>query len=176
MVGPWFGDVWARSIPTIVASILSYGRIASYLNSMTETPLKLIALDAEDLAVLSAHLQDAVLKPADVVWLAREKRLVLVCNRFDWAAKEAFGARQRRRTGLRFDRVVKVSAKAMPKSSDSVFNLLAISFQATDEPAGIVELAFSASAGLRLHVECIEAALDDLGPMWATKNEPRHES
>lgn len=176
MVGPWFGDVRAYSIRLIETSTLPYAGVAYYLHAMTEKPLKLVALDTEDLAVLSAHVQDAVLKPADIAWLAREKRLALVCNRFDWAAKEASGARQRRRTGLRFDRVAKVSAKAIPKGSDSVFNLLAISFSMTDEPAGVVELAFSGGAGLRLHVECIEAALDDLGPMWATENEPRHES
>lgn len=175
MVARRFGDAPVSTITPLVAGALPYPSIASYLHPMTETPLKLVALDAEDLAVLSAHVQDAVLKPADIAWLAREKRLALVCNRFDWAAKEASGARQRRRTGLRFDRVAKVSARAMPKGSESVFNLLAISFVATDEPAGIVELAFSGGAGLRLHVECIEAALDDLGPMWATENEPRHE-
>ena len=47
--------------------------------------LKLIALDADDLAVISAHLQDAVLKVGDVAYLPREKRFAAMGNRFDWA-------------------------------------------------------------------------------------------
>ena len=46
--------------------------------------LKLIALDAEDLSVLSANLQDAVLRIADIAYLPREKRFAAIANRFDW--------------------------------------------------------------------------------------------
>ena len=49
-------------------------------------PLKLIALDQDDLEVVSTHLQDAVVKVADIVWLPAEKRLVLGLDRFDWEA------------------------------------------------------------------------------------------
>ena len=69
-------------------------------------PLKLIALDQDDIAIVSTHLQDAVVKIADIVWLPAEKRLVLGVNRFDW---EACGCEdpcyKRRRTALRFERV-----------------------------------------------------------------------
>ena len=49
-------------------------------------PLKLIALDQDDIAIVSTHLQDAVVKIGDIVWLPAEKRLVLGLNRFDWEA------------------------------------------------------------------------------------------
>ena len=49
-------------------------------------PLKLIALDQDDIAVVSTHLQDAVVKVADIIWLPSEHRLVLGLNRFDWEA------------------------------------------------------------------------------------------
>ncbi len=49
-----------------------------------EQTLRLIALDGEDLAVLSAHLQDSVLRVGDMLYFAKEKRFVLALNRFDW--------------------------------------------------------------------------------------------
>ena len=69
-------------------------------------PLKLIALDQDDIAIVSTHLQDAVVKVADIVWLPGEKRLVLGVNRFDWeACGEVTPCFQRRRTALRSEPV-----------------------------------------------------------------------
>ena len=71
------------------------------------TPLKLCAFDEEDLAVLSAHTQDAVLKVGDMVYLPQERRFALAMNRFIWE-KAADGKRkayERRRSVLSFDRV-----------------------------------------------------------------------
>jgi hypothetical protein len=72
--------------------------------------LKLIALDAEDLSVISAHLQDAVLLVGEVAYLPREKRFAAIANRFDWfgALRSGDGAATtyaRRRAALRFERV-----------------------------------------------------------------------
>jgi hypothetical protein len=66
-------------------------RLASSLPSyLMMEPLKLIALDKDDLEVVSAHLQDSSVKVSDVFWLPKEKRLVLGVDRFDWlAANEA---------------------------------------------------------------------------------------
>ncbi len=143
---------------------------------MTATPLKLYAFDAEDLAVLSAHLQDAVLKASDIAYLARERRFALVCNRFDWTAAEA-GDCQRRRTGLRVERVTAVKARAVPKGEDTVLELLAIHFEPEggESPGGTLELVFAGGGAIRLTVECVEAAMDDLGPMWAGVATPRHD-
>ena len=46
--------------------------------------IRLIALDEEDLAVLSAHVQDAVLKVGDIVYLPKERRFAVAMNRFIW--------------------------------------------------------------------------------------------
>ena len=73
--------------------------------------LKLIALDREDIEVVSAHLQDAVVKAADIHWRPAEKRLVVALNRFDWeAAHGAAPEFRRRRAALRFERVSPASA------------------------------------------------------------------
>jgi hypothetical protein len=139
--------------------------------------LKLIALDAEDLDVLSAHLQDAVLKIGDVHWLAGEKRLVLTLNRFVWEAVDGRRTRgfERRRAALSFARVTSVKSHRLNREApDTVIDLLALRFTATDEPSGVVELIFAGGGVLRLEVECLEVALADLGAAWATGTCPEH--
>jgi hypothetical protein len=138
-------------------------------------PLKLVALDREDLDIVSAHLQDAVLKVADMVFLPREHRFALVANRFDWEGAVA-GLRRRRRTGLSFVRVLSARISGFdPQAGETVLNLLAVTFQVLDAPSGVVELVFSGGAGLRLEVECLEAQLSDLGPAWEAVAVPAHE-
>ena len=139
-------------------------------------PLKLIALDQDDIAIVSTHLQDAVVKVGDIVWLPTEKRLVLGANRFDW---EACGCEdpcyKRRRTALRFERVSALRCRSVdPKQKDSVLNLLAVEFEETDAPGGTVTLIFSGGAALRLEVECLECEMADLGPTWDAKARPEH--
>ena len=53
---------------------------------MNETidELKLVALDRDDIAVVSAHVQDALVRVADIFWQPREHRFVMGLNRFDW--------------------------------------------------------------------------------------------
>lgn len=142
-------------------------------------PLKLIALDIDDLQVLSAHMQDAVLRVSDMAYIKAERRFAAVGNRFDWASvKDASVAKSealRRRTGLRFDRVAKAEVSNLNLTSkDTVLSLLAIGFQSSAEPAGIVTLHFSGGAAIRLTVDCIEAEMKDLGAAWATTKVPTH--
>ena len=93
--------------------------------SDTHQPLKLIALDADDLSVMSAHLQDAVSKVADMAYLPGEKRFAMVVNRFDWACPEHKD--QRCRTGLHFNRVLSARTRGVDlNDGDKVLNLLAI--------------------------------------------------
>ena len=138
-------------------------------------PLKLTALDADDLAVISAHMQDAVLTVGDIRLLPGQKKLALVANRFDWEGGEGADA-ARRRTGLQFARVRRVrSQKIRRDAPDAVLSLLAIRFtQGEHPPEGEVELTFSGGGALRLDVECIEAAMKDLGEAWTTHSVPRH--
>jgi len=138
--------------------------------------LKLIALDSEDIAVISTHLQDAVVKIGDIAWRPSERRLVIGLNRFDWeAAIDSAPAYRRRRTALRFDRVLAVKCRNISREHpEAVLNLLAVEFVEADPPSGFVTLVFSGDAALRLHVECLEAELADLGPVWTTAACPNH--
>lgn len=139
--------------------------------------LKLIALDKEDLEIISAHLQDAVVKVEEIVWQPEVNRLVVGLNRFDWEAAVAeTPAWQRRRSALRFDRVLSFKSRnVQPADKDKVLNLLTLDFAETDAPAGVVTLSFSGDVALRLDVECIESEVVDLGPVWTTTCCPDHE-
>jgi hypothetical protein len=142
-------------------------------------PLKLIALDEEDLSVVSSLLQDAVLRVADMTYVPAQKRFAAVLNRFDWetAAKEGDTDKdfRRRRSALRFDRVFGAQLKNIkPRASDRVLSLLAVSFEPEEPPSGHVTLYFSGDASIQLQVECIEAELRDLGPAWRTRSKPMH--
>jgi hypothetical protein len=138
--------------------------------------LKFIALDQDDLAVVSTHLQDAVVKVADIVWLPEDKRLVVGLNRFDWEATlDPDPQYRRRRSALRFDRVLGCKCRQVtPHAKETVLNLLAVEFEEKDAPAGVVTLIFSGGAALRLEVECLEAELADLGAVWTTTACPGH--
>ncbi len=141
--------------------------------------LQLIAFDAEDLAVVSANLQDAVLKVGDMTFLPGPKRFAAVLNRFDWSNAVVDGRMElrRRHSALRFERVLgaKVSGLDLTRK-DEVVSLLAIQFEAkgADDPAGAVTLIFAGSGAVRLEVECIEAELRDLGPAWPARAKPEH--
>lgn len=147
------------------------------------TPLKLIALDTEDLAVISAHLQDAVVRVGDMAYLPRQKRFAAVLNRFDWlgvvaaAHKGMKPSSERRRSGLRIERVSKARLLGIDLKKRNTFqSLLALTFQATgaDDPAGRIRFDFAGGAAIELEVECIECELKDLGAAWRAKRVPDH--
>jgi hypothetical protein len=134
---------------------------------MTE-PLKLIALDAEDLSVVSAHLQDAVLLVGDMVYQPRERRFVAIANRFDWAlAAKSKGAPTgefvRHRSAIRIERIKAAKLQAVEFHSAG-----------PETPEGDILLLFAGGGGIRLTVECIEAQLEDLGAAWAARSKPDH--
>ncbi|MDG4882675.1 DUF2948 family protein [Mesorhizobium sp. WSM4884] len=139
--------------------------------------LKLIALDDQDLSIVSAHVQDAVMKVSDLEYLPAAKRFVLTMNRFVWEAKSGLFRQhnERRQSVLHFDRVLgaKTSGIARDKPAE-VLSLLAISFVAISKPAGIIELVFSGGGTIMLDVECIEARLADIGGAWQATSRPVH--
>jgi hypothetical protein len=137
--------------------------------------LKLVALDRDDLEVVSAHLQDAVIKTGDIRWRPSEHRLVIGLCRFDWEAAHADVPEYRRRyAALRFERALSCKALKVDTAKDTDLNLLSVAFAESDAPSGVVTLTFSGGGVLRLEVECLEAELADLGAAWATVACPDH--
>lgn len=142
--------------------------------------LKLIALDEDDLGIISAHVQDAVMKTGELSFEKRQNRFVVPMKRFAWEKeKKGFFRRmppERRLSVLHFDRVrVVKSAGIDMRKSDEVLSLLAVRFLPGDAPSGTVELVFSGEATIHFEVECIEARLSDLGAAWQASASPRHE-
>lgn len=138
--------------------------------------LKLAALDAEDLAVVSAHLQDAILRAGDLAWLADQRRFVLVARRFDWEVPSGEAPR-RRLVGVHFERVTGVKARGLVPGdrAETTLELLAITFEPGEAPSGVATLVFAGEAAIRLDLECIEVRMKDLGPVWEAEGRPDHE-
>ncbi|WP_119392149.1 DUF2948 family protein [Taklimakanibacter lacteus] len=136
--------------------------------------LKLTALDAADLEIISAHMQDAVITLGDIRFLKASGKFALIANRFIWQAQKP--PYERRRTGLSFDRVLSARSQRIRQGADdAILSLLSISFTPDEEPSGTVVLTFSGGGAIHLKVECIEARLADLGPAWETPNQPSHD-
>ena len=132
--------------------------------------LKLIALDADDLAVISTHVQDARVQISDIIWRQAEKRLVVGMSRLDWEQTLEGQAEPRRLVAaLRFDRVLACKSRNIDLGApDKVLDLVGIEFHPRDgreaEPGGSALLLFAQGGAVRLDVECLECELTDLGP------------
>ena len=128
--------------------------------------LKLIALDADDLAVISAHVQDARVQTGDIIWRQGEKRLVVGMNRLDWEQTLTGETAPRRLiSALRFDRVLACKSRDIDLGTpEAALELLGIEFHPGDPPGGSAVLIFNQGGALRLDVECLECELADLGP------------
>ena len=139
------------------------------------TDLKLIALDAEDLDVISATTQDAIVRTAEMGYARADKRFALLMNRFAWEDRQGGKTGIRKRAALHFDHVTAVKAAGFdPAAPEGTLELLTIRYTETDSPSGHVDLAFAGGGTVRLEVEVLEARLADLGAAWAAKAKPEH--
>lgn len=136
--------------------------------------LRLLALDADDLAVVSAALQDAVTRIGDIRWEKEQRRLTIAFNRLRWESGE--GPRERVRAAIQLGYVLSVKARNLrPEPKDAVLQLLAITFEEGEAPAGVVRFAFADGGDLAAEVECVDGALADVSIPWTTTHRPAHE-
>ena len=137
-------------------------------------PLRLLAQDADDLAVVSAALQDAVAKIGDIAFEPKARRLTVAFNRYRW---EAGGkTRERVRSGLQLAGVLGVQSRKLRRDAKSaVVELLALTFEPGEAPGGLVVFTFAGGGDLRVQVECLEAVLADVSTPWPTPRAPTHE-
>jgi hypothetical protein len=140
-------------------------------------PLKLAALDGDDLGIISAHVQDALVAIDDLRYLAREKRFVVALKRFAWEKASAGGREpdERRVSILKFDRILSVKSRGIARARQGTpLVLLSIAFDPAQEPAGTIRLIFAGNGEIALEAECIEAALADTGAAWQAGKRPDH--
>lgn len=137
--------------------------------------LKLIALDKEDLAIVSTHCQDSIMKVGDLCYFAKENRFVLSMRRYVWDPLQNKNEHERRLSVLHINRVESVSLMNIDRNNpDQVLNLLAVTFEPEETPSGYVHLLFSDDATIRLKVECLEVQLADMKAAWQTRFKPMH--
>jgi hypothetical protein len=136
------------------------------------TALRLLAQDPEDLEVVSAAMQDAVLKVGDIAYEAKARRLTIGFNRYRWEA----GGGERVRAGLQLGGVLRVQTRKIRRGArEAVLELLAMTFTPSDAPGGVVTFSFAGGGDLRATVECVEAVLADVSTPWPTTRKPAHE-
>jgi len=136
--------------------------------------LKLRAGDAEDLSVISAVLQDAVVPADEMAYLPDERRFVLIANRFRWEDADEVPVPgriyERVHCALVIDAVQAVRTRGVdPRSKDRILSLLALEYR-----DGAIELVFSAGAAIRLEVERIICHFEDVAEPYPTRWRPSH--
>lgn len=138
--------------------------------------LKLLALDEEDLEVVSAYIQDAIIRVGDMGYAKSDRRFACIMNRYVWEKGDPKTKGLRRRAAIHFDSVLDVKSTGINLSArDGVLDLLTTSFGVGDAPSGVVTLSFAGGGTIELMVECLECRLSDLGASWAAKAAPTHD-
>jgi hypothetical protein len=127
--------------------------------------LTLIGQNGDDLPAISALLQDATVRAADVAWDRRGRRFVLLANRYRWEAPVS----SRVRSALRIETVAAVQRQNWPRGDDAVLNLLGLTLD-----GDWLVLTFAAGVAIRVQVEVIEIVLEDLAAPWPTARVPKH--
>ncbi len=136
--------------------------------------IKLKAEDGEDMAVISAQMQDALIRFQDLKFEKTRRQFAFISNRYAW---DAAPEKQRRRNALHFENVLGARYKGFSNmGADTVLSLLAIGFEITDKPSGVVTLTFSGGHTVALDVEYLSCFCKDLGPAWSTQAQPKHET
>ena len=141
--------------------------------------MRLRSADADDLRVLAACLEDALVPYGAMSYLPRQRRFAAVLNRFCWEAETEADATgdvyQRVRCGVHFDSVLAVKTQGLERvSKNEVLSLLTIACDPGEEGAATLTLVFAGGAAIRLEVECIDGHLEDLGEPWPAKHKPGH--
>ena len=139
--------------------------------------LKLIARTVEDLRVVSAHLQDAIVNINEIANLKKNKILLLQLNRFMWedVEKGLFRKNKRIRTILKFENVIKVKSRNINLAGkDKFLDFLTIETNQMTDNNYEMKILFAGDSILKVIVEVIEVTLDDQGEAWDTKNKPKH--
>ena len=146
-----------------------------------ERPLRLKALDADDLAVVSGLVQDAVFPGSEMSWDRKARRFAILLNRFRWedAPKAEARAREYERVQsvLVIEDVMRVQTQGVdPKDADVVLSLLSVGFTAADDGAGYLELTLAGDGAIRVEVEALEVVLKDVTRPYVapSKSKPAH--
>ncbi len=135
-----------------------------------DSRLLLLANDPNEVPLIAALTQDAVIHAVDIAWKPKARRLVLLANRFRWET----GDLTRVRAALRIEGVTRLQRRDWPRG-DAVLALLAITAE-TYGHGSVLTLAFAAGATLRAEVEAIDLIVEDMSSPWPALREPHHDT
>jgi Protein of unknown function (DUF2948) len=156
---------------------------------MSDRPIRLMAKDAEDLAVIASCLQDALVPLAEMQFLKDEQRLVMLLNRFRWESAtesdlmqakgrpidasfaDASSGNQRVNSGLCIDRVIAIRTRKIDRAKPGKFlSLLTVGL---DGPSKL-NLLFAGDCAIQLEIDSLSLFLQDFGEAWPTQWRPDH--
>lgn len=147
----------------------------------SEQPLRLMAVDPDDLSVISALVQDAVLPATEMGWRPSDRRFAMLINRFRWEDRDHATQQQRGyervQSLLVFDSVSRVAYSGIdPKDKDQILSVLSLEFEQADAPSGVVTVNLAGDGALALTVECVEVLIKDVTRPYLAPSgsEPRH--
>jgi hypothetical protein len=149
-------------------------------------PVRLMAKDAEDLAVVASCLQDALVPLAEMRFLKEEKRFVMLVNRFRWeqadpmkangagdaSFADAAAGNQRINSGICVDGVTAVRSRGIDREKSAKFlSLMTLGLGG----ANTLNLVFSGGGVIQLEIERPSVFLQDFGEAWPTQWRPDHD-
>ena len=140
--------------------------------------LKLLATSDEDLRVVAAHLQDAIVSVQDIASLKKNRIFLIQLNRFMWedVEKGVFRKNKRIRTVLKFDNVISVLSKNINIKKNKFFlDFLTIESSLLPDKSYEIKLIFSGDAVIKIKTEVIDVTLDDQGSPWESRTQPKHD-
>ena len=147
------------------------------MTSKASFNLKLLALNDDDLKVLSAHLQDSVILVKDMIFLKKSRTFLMMVNRFMWEDVERgiFRENKRIRCAVKFENVLEVKSRNISqKKKDKILELLSIDSEIKNNKKELL-ITFAGNNEIILIVEEINILLDDVGLPWKVKHVPKHE-
>lgn len=132
-----------------------------------EGPLVLGAAVPDDLPVISALVQDAVLTGADMAFDRRARRLTFLINRFRWEDRETAERQgrpyERVRSLLILDDVTRVASQGIDRGdADTVLSMLALVWQGGEDGTGRLEITFAGDGAVAAEAECLNVTLRDV--------------
>ena len=147
------------------------------MSKKTDFNLKLLALNDDDLKVLSAHLQDSIVLVKDIIFLKKSRTFLMMVNRFMWEDIELgiFRENKRIRCAVKFENVLEVKSRNISqKKKDKILELLSIDSEVKNNKKELL-ITFAGNNEIILIVEEINILLDDVGLPWKVKHVPKHE-
>ena len=143
-----------------------------------ERPIRLKALEADDLQVISALVQDSVMPASEMLWRPSQRRFAVLLNRFRWEDEaRSTASPERVQSVLVIDDALAVKSQGVSRDKDVVLSLLSIAFEAGEDGTGRIELLLAGDGAIAIDVEALDVTLKDVtkpyvAPSGSVPNHP----